>query len=232
VAATAGRRRGRAAVTTSALMAVISRVVPGVGRIHAQVLPFAQAWREANAAALALEGPLWVALGDSMTQGIGAAGISGGWAGQLAAQLPALRLVNLSVTGARVHDVLAGQLPRMRDLGVRPDLVTVLIGANDMLTRRRRVPAVGQFAALLDAVGDYDTIVATLPSPNKEARAINALIERAAATGRVRVADMRGGLSLRDLRGTLSSDYFHPNERGYAGISAAFAAVTPRERQA
>jgi lysophospholipase L1-like esterase len=59
-----------------------------------------------------------------------------------------------------------------------------------------------------------------LPRGNEQANAINVLIERAAAHGRVRVAEMRG----RSWQfGTLAEDHFHPNERGYASIASAFA---------
>ena len=207
------------------LRSVVDRVIPGVARVRAQKEPFAAAWRAANAAALPGDGPLWVALGDSMTQGIGAADISGGWVSQLrdrlAAQGRPVRVVNLSVTGARVRDVVDDQLPRLRALGVTPDLVTVLIGANDMFPRSRREPAVGQYAALLDALPAGRAIVAPLPQRNGPARAINALIDRAAARGQVRVATFPRA-SLWSLFGTLAEDHFHPNERGYAGIAAAF----------
>jgi lysophospholipase L1-like esterase len=207
------------------LRSVVDRVIPGVARVRAQKEPFAAAWRAANAAALPGDGPLWVALGDSMTQGIGAADISGGWVSQLrdrlAAQGQPVRLVNLSVTGARVRDVVDDQLPRLRALGVTPDLVTVLIGANDMFPRSRRAPAVGQYAALLDALPAGRAIVAPLPQRNGPARAINALIDQAAARGQVRVATFPRA-SLWSLFGTLAEDHFHPNERGYASIAAAF----------
>jgi lysophospholipase L1-like esterase len=209
-------------------MALASRVIPGVGRVHAQVPVFAAAWAAANAEALQRNGKLWVALGDSMSQGVGAQSINGGWVGQLQATLSDAgqppRLVNLSVTGARVRDVLDDQLPRLHELGIEPDLVTLLIGANDMLLRSRRVAAVGCFAQLIDELPAGRTVIGTLPRRNTEALAINALIETAQSAGRVRVADLRGG-RLRDIRGTLAEDHFHPNERGYARIAAAFAAA-------
>jgi lysophospholipase L1-like esterase len=212
---------------------VVDRVVPGVARVRAQKEPFAAAWRAANEAALGGDGPLWVALGDSMTQGIGAADISGGWVSQLHDQLTAqgrqLRLVNLSVTGARIKDVVERQLPQLEALGVTPDLVTVLIGANDMFPRSRRAPAVGQYAALLDQLPAGRSIVAPLPQRNGPARAINALIGRAAARGRVRLAEFPQ-TSLWSLFGTLAEDHFHPNERGYAGIAAAFGQAIDRLR--
>jgi acyl-CoA thioesterase-1 len=208
-------------------MPVVRRVIPGVGRVHATVEPFARAWQAANAMELQRSGRLWVALGDSMSQGIGARDINGGWVGQLRVLLQSAgldyRLVNLSVTGARVHDVIDAQLPELRGLGVEPDLVTVLIGANDMLYRRRRIAAVASFDDLLKQVPVGRTMIGPLPRRNREALAINALIADAEARGVVRIADLRGGISLRGLRASLADDYFHPNERGYEGIAAAFA---------
>ncbi len=68
------------------------------------------------------------------------------------------------------------------------------------------------------------TSAGPLPAPrrNKHALAINALVDDAAAAGRVRVADLRGR-TLASMRGTRAEDHFHPNERGYAGIADAFA---------
>ena len=226
---TTDRDARRAALLRSA----IDRVVPGVARVRAQKEPFARAWRAANEAALRAEGPLWVALGDSMTQGIGARDISGGWVSQLQATLAAeghpVRLVNLSATGARVADVVQSQLPQLQALGQTPALITVLIGANDMFPRSRRAPAVSQFAALLRGLPAGRAVVGALPQRNAPARAINALIGQAAARGQVRVAPT-GVPGVGSLIGTLAEDHFHPNERGYAGIAATFSRVIDRAR--
>jgi lysophospholipase L1-like esterase len=131
-------------------------------------------------------------------------------------------LVNLSKTGARVRDVLDEQLSQLSDLGVEPVLTTVLVGANDMLRRNRREAAVEHFKQLVAELPAGATVIATLPRRNRHALAINALVDDAAAAGRVRVADMRGR-TLASLRGTRADDHFHPNEHGYASIADAFA---------
>jgi lysophospholipase L1-like esterase len=209
-------------------MPVITRLIPGVARVRDQVPVFAADWKAANATALEGDGPLWVALGDSMTQGIGAQQISGGWTGQLQARLAAagrpFRLVNLSVTGARVRDVLDDQLPRLRQTGREPDLVTVLIGANDMMLRSRRPGVVDTFAQLIEELPDQRTVIARMPRRTPEALAINAMIDQAQSARQFRVAVMRPG-SLLSIRGTLAEDFFHPNERGYARLADAFAAA-------
>ena len=220
---------GHAVRQTSPLSAarpLAELMLPGIAQVRAQAEPFARAWQAANKEARESSAPLWVALGDSMTQGIGAASIHGGWVGQLQAPLTRagspLRVVNLSVTGAGIADVLASQVPELAQLASRTTLVTVLAGANDMFPRHRRQHAVTAMAGLLTALPAGKSIVATLPRRNPAALAINALIDSAATQGMITVAELRG-MTLRSLIGTRAADLFHPNERGYAGLADTFA---------
>ncbi|MFK0247137.1 SGNH/GDSL hydrolase family protein [Amycolatopsis azurea] len=201
---------------------VASVVLPGVGRVRAQKVPFARAWSDANREALASGKPLWVALGDSMTQGIGARDVAGGWVPRLNTRLgDRFAVVNLSMSGARVADVLDDQLPRMLTLPSAPALVTVLIGANDMLTPARRRGVERRFGDLLDRLPAGRSVVATLPQGNAAANAVNALLDTAGARGRIHIADLRGP-ALGPLRGSLADDWFHPNDVGYTRIAAIF----------
>ncbi|MGK5691878.1 SGNH/GDSL hydrolase family protein [Streptomyces sp. URMC 128] len=129
--------------------------------------------------------PTFVALGDSLTEGVGdpvGDGAWRGWAALLAAGLaegPAgladaaagfpegpARFTNLAVSGAQTRDVLERQLPAASEL--RPDLVSVVIGVNDTLRCTFDIQAV---AARLDRV--YATLTeqgavlltACLPDP-------------------------------------------------------------------
>jgi hypothetical protein len=126
------------------LVSLAGLVVPGVSRVQRDVEPFAAAWGRANQAALEQSGPLWVALGDSLSQGIGASAFDRGWVGQVHERLQAaqtaerdLRVINLSVSGARTLDVLDTQLPALARLSAdvaEPALVTLMIGSNDLMT--------------------------------------------------------------------------------------------------
>ncbi len=103
--------------------------------------------------------PAWrryVALGDSITEGLCdtsrvPAGTYRGWADRLAHLLAhssdggEFRYANLAVRSRRVQDLLTEQLPAA--VRMRPDLVSVLIGANDLVGRRVDI------AALAAAVG-------------------------------------------------------------------------------
>src|SRR5258708_32189966 len=85
----------------------------------------------------------FVALGDSITLGIGDPLPSGswrGWAALLAASVPGAELHNLAVSGALTRDVEREQLPRALEL--RPDVPSGVGGGNDTLRPRFDVSAV------------------------------------------------------------------------------------------
>ncbi|MDR2998701.1 MAG: glycosyltransferase, partial [Microbacterium sp.] len=94
----------------------------------------------------------YVALGDSLTEGLcdpAPDGTLRGWADRLALLLAAddgLSYANLALRSLRVSDVCGAQLRRAREL--RPDLVSVLVGANDLVKPR---PDVRRMAAELEA---------------------------------------------------------------------------------
>jgi lysophospholipase L1-like esterase len=212
-----------------------SRLIPGVGLVQEQVRPYAAAWRASNLAALAEPGPRWFVLGDSMSQGVGASRFDAGWVNQvhdrLAREGVDFRIVNLSASGARVSDVLDTQLPALEGLrggapnaaGTAPDLVTLMIGANDVIRKQHRLGLPQRYAELLRRL-PVGTVVATLPNPRQVAVEVNDLILRAAAARGLTVAEMRSGRT-GSWRGKLAEDHFHPNDVGYAELGETFYAA-------
>src|SRR2546425_82081 len=77
---------------------------------------------------------VYVALGDSTVQGVGASSKDRNYVSRLLSRLrtlyPNARVVNLGIGGATSADVLAGQLDQAIEL--KPDLVTLSIGPNDI----------------------------------------------------------------------------------------------------
>ncbi len=222
-----GNRTGRGA---GRALRAARLLLPGVRSVLAQVDPYAAAWTRSNLASVSRPGRRWVVLGDSMSQSVGASAWDAGWVGQLHRDLEAdghhLVLVNLSATGARVADVLDQQLALLRGLGPAsgasaPDLVTALVGSNDLFAGRalrRELP--GAFARLVTAL-PRDAVLATLPQPRPDARRANRHVTRAAAAGHLEVVDMAAE-GPRSWRGRLAPDRFHPNDAGYAEIARAF----------
>jgi lysophospholipase L1-like esterase len=100
----------------------------------------------------------FVALGDSFTEGLNdlhAGGGLRGWADRLAERAaevtPGFRYANLAVRGKLVRDVADQQVPRA--IAMRPDLVSVAAGGNDLLRPRADPDALA---------GAFDDVVARL----------------------------------------------------------------------
>ena len=201
--------------------------LPGVRQVHAQVAVYAKAWEEANALALSGQGPLWVVLGDSTAQGIGAPSYDQGYVGQLRRMLDEhssrpWRVLNFSRSGARAADVVNVQLPRLEELDTTPDLVTCAIGANDM------VPT--PLPQVLDSMREIirrlprGSIIATIPQGLRSSRAtvVNEMIRDEAPAAGLVVADVWAHTGP-PWHGKLAQDGFHPGLAGYAEWAKAFA---------
>lgn len=207
--------------------------LPGAPARRAQVETFATQWRDANCDALRETGPLWVVLGDSTSQAIGATERERGYVGRVLEALrrtdPGWRVVNLSRTGARTSDVLDHQLAALATLPP-PALVTCAIGVNDLT---HRTPNLADVLADLLPRLPRDSYVATLPQGMRARLA-------AELNDAIREQAPRLGLHVVDLwaftgppwQGKFSADLFHPNDAGYADWARAFLTVLdPRRRE-
>lgn len=223
---------GRVAARLGRLVRVL---LPGVREVHAQVAVYARAWEEVNGVAVGAAGDragaLWVVLGDSTAQGIGAPSFDKGYVGQLCEVLnehssTPWRIVNLSKSGARAADVLARQLPRLESMDESPRLVTCAIGANDLL----RTPGMrleDEMRAIISRL-PAGAVIATLPQGLRPSRAtaVNNVIRGEAPAAGLVVADVwahTGG----SWHGKLAADGFHPGFAGYTDWANAFAEVLP-----
>jgi len=183
-------------------------------------------------------GLIYIALGDSTAQGIGASEPGHGYVGLLAGRIRAssgrpVLVINLSETGATVRDVVAEQLPRLA--GLRADVVTVGVGANDI---RGYDPQQYErdVTALMDGLPP-GTVIADIPYFMHGRAQDNA----SQAAGTIRALAERRGLIVAPLQDTTrakgwtamftnySADWFHPNNRGYRVWAGAFwTALAPR----
>jgi acyl-CoA thioesterase-1 len=175
---------------------------------------------------------LYVAIGDSAAQGIGASRPGRGYVGMIATHLGertggTVRVVNLSVSGARLRDAIATQLPALA--GLDPDILTVAIGANDMADfdpeRFER-----ELTIIFDALPSH-AIVSEVPAfyvgaAERRARAANAIVHRLADARGLEVAPLhrmtRSQTGARYALNQVAADFFHPNDRGYRVWASAF----------
>lgn len=222
------------------------RWTDGVTAMREDCVAFAAHWRAHNERVLRHyehyeterePGPLWVALGDSTAQGLGAPDPRGGYVGQTLQQLRRKtgkhwRVLNLSVSGALIRDVLADQLPR---LPVAPDLVTCGIGANDILysapgklfaDMRSLLGKVPEGTVMLDLplLAGFWWIVGHMSVPY--ITRINRVIREVAAERDLPVAQVSAHFTA-PWYGKFSCDSFHPSQDGYRDWTRALLAVLP-----
>jgi lysophospholipase L1-like esterase len=176
----------------------------------------------------------YVALGDSYTIGTSVAEAER-WPSQLAARMPALELVaNLGVNGFTSRDVIDVELPQLD--GLRPEVLTLLIGVNDVVqgvpaeTYRSNVSRI--LDDLVDRVGAGRVLVVTTPDytvtpagadygdPAKQSagiRANNAIITEVAGALGIAVVDIYdASLAAAGDRSLVAIDGLHPSGAQYA----------------
>jgi acyl-CoA thioesterase I len=184
--------------------------------------------------------PLWVVIGDSTAQGLGAPGPQGGYVGQTLTQLRRTtgrhwRVINLAVSGSLMRDVLAEQIPQLANEDEKPDLVTCGAGVNDILFS---APAklFADLRALLNAVPD-ETILLDLPLPGgfwwivghmsvPYITRINRVIREVADERSLPVAEVSTQF-IAPWAGKFACDNFHPSQDGYRDWTRALLAAIP-----
>jgi lysophospholipase L1-like esterase len=215
----------------------LGRWTDGVTALRGDCVAFASHWQAHNYRILTETGPLWVVLGDSTGQGLGAPSPEGGYVGQTLAGLRRAtgrpwRVLNLSVSGALIRDVLHHQLPR---LPAGAGLVTCGIGANDILyTPPARL--LRDLRALMGVIPD-ETVILDLPLPTgiwgflgrisvPYVARINRTIHETALARGLPVAEVSAHF-LPPWAGKFASDSFHPSQAGYRDWTRALLAAIP-----
>lgn len=172
----------------------------------------------------------YIALGDSAAQGIGASQPENGYVGLIAERIKketgkSVRVINLSVSGARLQDVIDDQLPVLAQY--KPDIVTIEAGANDVATSYDQGRFKREFETLAAQLPE-GTIVGNMPyfggriSRNAQAIDANKIIDRVADRHGLVVADLQTITRERDGLLVYACDFFHPSNRGYQNWADAF----------
>lgn len=178
-------------------------------------------------------GLLYVALGDSVAQGIGASSPQNGYVGLLVDRLrdstgKPVQVVNLSRSGARIRDVLDTQLPALDALGRRPDVVTVAIGGNDVRaydSTTFAAEAERLAAALPDGAYVADAPFFMHGRWERDADQAAALLKASAVEHGLRPVPLHDALRAQGWQAMLTQfapDWFHPNDRGHRVWADAF----------
>ena len=218
-----------AGVVTLGLVVLVELVM--LAKLKSSVNGYATYWKNYSS-----QGTLvYVALGDSAAQGIGASSPNKGYVGLLAQRLAdktdqQVRVVNLSVSGAKIDDVIKTQVPQLKDY--QADVITVEIGGNNVVN-----DDITKFEA------DYEQLAKLLPKGTfvadipyyggrirKNAQAVVASQAIAGSANRygLKLVKLQQTTKDRDSLLNYSADLFHPSNRGYRVWTDAFwAAIEP-----
>ncbi|MGO9510426.1 MAG: SGNH/GDSL hydrolase family protein [Mycobacterium sp.] len=182
----------------------------------------------------------YVAIGDSQTEGLwdgddvaGLVGFADRFAAMVDAHHPGLQYANLAIRGKLVADVLHEQVPQA--LAMRPDLVTVCVGMNDVIQPGRKFGrAVVNLDSIYTALAESGATVITTTFPNvaelvplgrivspRVAR-MNTIIRTAAARHGFALVDLYTAACMRDAE-NWTMDRFHASTRGHMLFAAAAA---------
>src|SRR4051812_25120861 len=183
----------------------------------------------------------YVAIGDSSTEGLddpdGRGGYHG-WANRLAARVAAaqsspLLYANLAVRGRSTRAILEEQLEPA--LALRPDLVTLFTGTNDVVKPRFDAHVVAHDVELMQRrlIDSGATVLGfTLPDLSivmplarpiaRRVRALNDALRHAAASSGALLVDFANHSVGSDPR-LWSADRLHANSAGHERIAAALA---------
>ncbi len=215
--------------TPGVMLRSLAPVFNGARRTKEQIVDFHALWRERSVASIEAGCPIIVALGDSLSQGIGASEWDQSWLHRLVrhqadlSRGKPLDIVNFSRSGARLKDVMEVQLPALRALEQTPTLITCTVGNND-LVRSMAIGSTERDLMSLIARLPKGTLFATLPANGSLlAKRLNRIIRNEAPAEGLVVADVDEQLFT--WRGRSAGDRFHPNDLGYEAWFNAFAAA-------
>jgi lysophospholipase L1-like esterase len=198
---------------------VAARFNPGIREVLGTVEPFAKAWDQQNRQELNAVGPLLVALGDSSAQGVGASRFDRGFVGLVHSRLrkstgQPWRVLNLAMSGGRFSDVIDRQIPMLHRLGVSPDLVTCVVGSNDVIWRLRSAPVLEDAHHLVRSLPEQTLLSEVAFTRNNRRRRVevNKILSNGASTAHLHTLQIWRWPA---PEGSLAPDNFHPNDRGY-----------------
>lgn len=182
----------------------------------------------------------YVAIGDSQTEGlwegddtVGLLGFADRLAALVDAVYPGLVYANLAIRGKLLADVLTEQVPQV--LAMRPDLITVCAGMNDVIQPGRSFArALADLESMYAALAESGATIVTTTFPNvvqflplgrlvaRRLLRINNAITAAADRYEFKLVDLYNAASMRDSA-TWDIDRVHASTKGHILFAAAVA---------
>ena len=200
--------------------------------LKSQVKTYATAWKSVGSSSQ--KDFIYVAMGDSAAQGIGASNINKGYVKIIADLISdksgrRVTIINISKSGAKLNDMMKDQLPQLKNL--KPNLITVDIGANDITGGTSDKQMEQELKLIIRSVNSYPTVFANLPDfmwgkEQRNTKSINKVIADSCAKNGVALADLHYETMKTMWRtNEFAADGFHPSNTGHKTWAKAFTRV-------
>lgn len=198
-------------------------------KLRSNVQNFSKAW--STTADYKSSGLVYVALGDSAAQGIGASSIDRSYVHIISQAISRstdrpVTTINLSRSGAKLADVLRDQIPQLAKF--KPALITVDVGSNDITAGTSQAEMVAGYTQLAKALQPYNAAMANIPdfmwgTQQRNTNDLNLAIREACARYNLQLADLHTTTN-RKMWGwnEFAVDGFHPSNAGYKTWASAF----------
>ena len=213
---------------TALITLIIVVIGLGYANIGLQIKRYPSYWHALAVKPTTSNTLIYVALGDSTAQGIGASSPARGYVGLIAKRIEAktgrpVKVINVSVSGDKVDDVLQKQISQIQD--IRADIVTIEIGANDVRTYNKQ-QFDAQFSLLLKHLpkGTYVSDMPRFDNPKAQAKATeisNTIGELVPKNGQ-KLVPLFAFTSKNTSPWRNSTDWFHPSNQAYMYWADAF----------
>lgn len=178
----------------------------------------------------------YVALGDSLTAGVGSDDVKSTFVYQVAKNFSSLfgkvEVVNLGVPGSTSQDLILDQLPQVAQ--EKPQYITLLIGINDIHNKVSVADYENRLSNILnELLAETETQITlinlpylgaadTVPFPlstilDTRTKRFNSVIAKLGRSDRVKLIDLYtpSRQPFLDNRAYYASDHFHPSGEGY-----------------
>lgn len=214
-------------ISVLALVLIIVFWILSLFELYTQIGRYKHYWERNNQKPSSANEILYVALGDSTAQGIGATHPRHSYVGLVSKELEKknyqpVRTINLSKSGAKVEDVINYQLPELKKLQVNDKtVITIEIGANDMINFNNN-----DFEKSMDQLMSQlpkQTLISDIPYfgdtryKNKQSNVevANKIMYRLANKNGFELVPLHDRVKENGGYRTLAIDWFHPSNTAY-----------------
>lgn len=209
------------------LITLVLILVISLAELSSQLVRYRNYWNKNNEQTPQAGELVYVALGDSAAQGVGATSPDRGYVGLIGKELKSstgkpVRIINLSKSGAGIRHALDVQLPKYESLDLpKKHLFTIDIGANDIISFDE-----AKFEKEMDELMSRlpkTAIMTSIPSfqgsrlVKYEDRVLkaNKIMDRLAKKHHRQLATFNNSTQQTKSLKAFAVDFFHPSNYGY-----------------